>query len=147
MTDQPHLFTPPKVFNEREFQSILQEGLTREGWNWNHTYRMRTASGAWRISTTAVGFPDLLAIRPPHILALEVKADKGRMGPEQVEWLARFAALPTGLAWVLRPRDNLATRRQLGCTTRGRRPPSTGGKRRRMIASRPPSPCPGGVQP
>ena len=106
MTDQPHLFTPPKVFNEREFQSILQEGLTREGWNWNHTYRMRTSSGAWRTSTTAVGFPDLLAIRPPHILALEVKADKGRMGPEQVEWLARFAALPTGLAWVLRPRDN-----------------------------------------
>lgn len=100
------LFTPAPILSERAWQSILQDALTREGWGWNHIYRMRTASGQWRTSTTAVGWPDLVAIRPPHILALEVKADRGVIAPEQIEWLKRFAAIPTGLAWVLRPKDN-----------------------------------------
>jgi Holliday junction resolvase len=98
------LFPVPPPLSERQFQDVLQQALTREGWSFNHIYRTKVASGAWRTSTTAVGFPDLLAVRGPHILAIEVKSAKGRVRPEQLEWLARFATIPTGLAWLLEPR-------------------------------------------
>lgn len=106
MTGNGQMFDPPPKFSEREWQTILQEGLKREGWAWQHIYKMKTARGNWRTSTTAVGWPDLVAMRGPYVLALEVKADRGVLGADQLTWLKRFADIPTGLVWVLRPRDN-----------------------------------------
>jgi hypothetical protein len=100
------LFPVPPVLSERTWQSILQDALTREGWAYNHVFRMKSAKGRWMTSTTAVGWPDLLAVRGPHILAIEVKAAKGVIGPHQLEWLERFAAIPTGFAWILSPKDS-----------------------------------------
>jgi Holliday junction resolvase len=55
-------------------------------------------------STTAIGWPDLVALKGEYVLAIEVKATKGVVGPQQIEWLERFAAIPTGLAWLLSPK-------------------------------------------
>ena len=94
----------PEAITERQWQTTLQDRLVEEGWAWNHVYRMKTASGAWRTSTTAVGWPDLVALRAPHILAIECKGLKWKAEAGQIEWLERFQALPTGLAWLLSPK-------------------------------------------
>ena len=104
MTGQ--LFPVPPAMSERVWQTTLQEGLKREGWAYQHVYRTKTAKGQWATSTTATGWPDLVALRGPHILAIECKAAKGRVGPHQVEWLARFHELDCGLAWLLSPLDD-----------------------------------------
>ena len=97
----------PPTQTEREFQTALQEVLGRERYAWQHVFRMQTAKGAWRTSTTANGWPDLVAFRGETLLAIECKGAKGRMEPGQVEWLERFHALGYAYAWVLRPTDDL----------------------------------------
>jgi hypothetical protein len=81
-------------------------------WATNHTYQLKTESGAWRTSTTALGWPDWTCLREEYILAVEVKGfdRNGRptpFQPHQKEWLQRFARIPTGRAWVLRPTDSM----------------------------------------
>ena len=97
----------PPTPTEREFQSALQEALTRERYAWQHVYRLQTTKGAWRTSTTANGWPDLVAFRGETLLAIECKGAQGRMEPGQVEWLERFHGLGYAWAWVLRPTDDL----------------------------------------
>jgi Holliday junction resolvase len=95
------LFPLQPELPEREFQKLLEKRLTEEGWAWQHIYRMKTASGQWRTSTTAVGWPDLVAIKGEYIIAIEVKGKAGRLEPAQVPWLERFAGIPTGRSWLL----------------------------------------------
>jgi Holliday junction resolvase len=91
--------------NERKWQTTLQDGLKREGWAWQHIYRLKTASGQWRTSTTARGWPDLMAFREGWVLAIECKTGVGSWKPEpgQLDWLERVAEIPTGRAWLLPP--------------------------------------------
>jgi hypothetical protein len=97
---------------ESEFQKLLVETLTVFHWDTMHVYPLRTKHG-WRTPTTAKGWPDLVGLRQTFILAIEVKGFDSRGKPTpfqegQIEWLARFAAIPTGRAWVLRPTDDLS---------------------------------------
>lgn len=101
------LFDLPPEMTERKWQTTLQKGLTRTAWRWQHIFRMRTADGAWRTSTTAVGWPDLMAFREGWVLAIECKRSrKDYPTPDQLAWLAEIAQIPTGRAWVLRPTDS-----------------------------------------
>jgi hypothetical protein len=97
------LFGTRPVLSEREWQTTIQRGLTREDWTWQHVYRMQDPHGRWRTSTTAVGWPDLVCFRGAWILAIECKSAKGKATPQQLAWLARFAEIPTGRAWLLSP--------------------------------------------
>ena len=38
------------------------------------------------------GYPDLMCIRPPRLIVVEVKTLKGRLTPEQKKWLEWFKA-------------------------------------------------------
>jgi hypothetical protein len=87
---------------EREFQRTLVQVLEAFGWEVNHTYPLMTKHG-WRTGTTAVGWPDLTALREPRILAIEVKGDHTPVEPAQLAWLSLFATVPCARAWVLRP--------------------------------------------
>ena len=87
---------------EREFQQTIVELLDATGYASCHSYPLRTRHG-WRTGTTAVGWPDLVALRGPAIIAIEVKSDTGRPKPEQIEWLDRFAALDSGHGWLIAP--------------------------------------------
>jgi hypothetical protein len=50
------------------------------------------------------GFPDVLAIKPPHILWIELKKERGQLEPEQT--LVGQMLLACGQRWVhARPRD------------------------------------------
>ena len=51
------------------------------------------------------GFPDLVLVRPPRILFVELKTDKGRVSPAQRLWLYTLAKCPGVEVYLWRPRD------------------------------------------
>lgn len=96
--------TPAAAVPEKDFQRTLVATLEVFGYVVEHTYPLRTQHG-WRTGSTLVGKPDLIAVRPPRLLAIECKSDVGRADPEQIAVLSLYAAVPCARAWVLRPRD------------------------------------------
>lgn len=88
---------------EKDWQRTLVEGFEHFGWAVQHVYLMPTKNGGYRTSTTAVGWPDLVCLRREWVVACEVKGIRTAVGPGQIEWLERFAEIPTGRAWMLRP--------------------------------------------
>jgi Holliday junction resolvase len=65
------------------------------GWRFYHTLN------SWG---SAKGFPDLVLVRPPRLLFVELKSDKGKVKPEQIEWLADLRASKAE-AYLWRPMD------------------------------------------
>lgn len=93
---------------EREFHSSITDLLTMLGWASCHTYPLQTRHG-WRTGTTATGWPDLVALRGPYVVAIEVKSDTGKPTDDQLVWLARFAALDSGRGWLVDPSLSMQT--------------------------------------
>ena len=93
------------------------EGLARfYGWRTYHPPDNRPAGRAGRPQRVTSGFPDLVLLRGPELLFVELKTDKGRASPEQREWLGELAAVgdacaqsanypATVEAYIWRPRD------------------------------------------
>lgn len=53
------------------------------------------------------GFPDLAGVLPSgKFFAIEIKTDKGRLSPEQVEWITKLN-LSGAIAVVLRSKDEI----------------------------------------
>jgi Holliday junction resolvase len=99
--------TTPKPGTEAWLQRRLIHQLERAGWAQMHVRRMfQPDRQVWMTGTSAPGWPDLTAMRGAYLLAIEVKGPAGRVDPQQVVWLDRFATLPYGRAWVLKPRDD-----------------------------------------
>ena len=63
---------------EREFQAAVTELAKTCGWKVYHTYDSRRSNPGW---------PDLVLAKPPRLLFVELKAQKGKLRPEQQEWL------------------------------------------------------------
>lgn len=104
-----------KPMSERELQKQGTDALHTLGWRTQHVYRLQVAGdeetgrpAAWRTSTTASGWPDVVALRPGWMLAIEFKGAKTPVEDEQLAWLALFATQPCCRAWILRPRDDPA---------------------------------------
>lgn len=53
---------------------------------------------------TEPGFPDLLLIRPPRMVVVELKSEKGKVTPAQEAWLDDFRAVLEDV-YVWRPKD------------------------------------------
>lgn len=94
---------PAGAESEKEWQATLVAALETFGWAVNHTRPGQSKNGKWSTPTTAAGWPDLVALRREWIIAIEVKGWATRVGPGQLEWLARFASLGHGCGWLLRP--------------------------------------------
>lgn len=97
---------PVAAVSEKDWQKTLVVLLETLGWHVNHVFPLQTKHG-WRTGTTAVGWPDLTALRREWIVAIEVKSEKGKADPEQLVWLQRFALIPNARAWLLRPSDDV----------------------------------------
>lgn len=93
---------PPDTATEKDFQAWVIDTAKRRGWKYAHTYRALMQDGQWR-TTTSPGFPDLLLLRGPRLVAMEVKSKTGRVDPLQDQWLDAFALLPCAEAWVVDP--------------------------------------------
>lgn len=82
---------------EGEFQQQLLDLARTLGWRCYHTWDSRHSEG---------GFPDIIAIRGPTLLALEIKGAKARPPPpEQVGWIGAFKQVRFVSADFVYPKD------------------------------------------
>lgn len=90
---------------ERVWQDNVEALLRKHGYVVDHSYQLLTRDGIWRTGSTWIGKPDLVALRPPRVLAIEVKAKgrKGTAGPRQLASLSWWSMVPCARAWLLLP--------------------------------------------
>jgi hypothetical protein len=95
VTGQQSLGIPSMLApDEREYQSQVPQLLDALHWRAIHTYPLRTKHG-WKTGVSGpgcAGFPDVLAVRDGRLLAAELKLAKGRLSPDQRNWLRDLAA-------------------------------------------------------
>lgn len=106
---QPTLFrrAVDGALTERQWQQEVEDALDFFGWWWMHVpanvvqcpnCHMRIYRGIRK------GVPDLWAIRPPHMLYIELKRERGQLDPEQRRVGHMLEAC--GQRWIhARPRD------------------------------------------
>lgn len=91
--------------SERQWQGTVMGYLRFYGWLPYHAPDNKpttTKGGRQRRQRVTPGFPDVVAVRRlpglgPELLIAELKAERGRLGPGQAEWLDAFKALEAGL--------------------------------------------------
>ncbi len=96
---------------ERDFQDQVIELAQRTGWRVAHFRPARakdpkTGEETWRtaVQGDGKGFPDLVMLRGPRLLVVELKTDTGKVSVDQAAWLHAFGdADVTTRVW--RPSD------------------------------------------
>lgn len=69
--------------SEREFMAQVVEYARLMGWAVYHTWNSRHSES---------GFPDIVALRGPRIVVIELKTEKGHLSRPQTDWLDAFQA-------------------------------------------------------
>lgn len=78
----------PARVSEAAFQRMVVHFAQLRGWKVHHTRPAQNSRGDWRTPIQGdKGFPDLVLARDGKLILLELKSEKGRLSPEQVEWL------------------------------------------------------------
>jgi hypothetical protein len=89
--------------------AFLEQVLTMAGWYGWRTFHVRPARTlrGWRtpIEGSGVGFPDIVAVKPPVVLFCELKSDNGKPTPQQEKWLACLAECREVRTKIFRPSD------------------------------------------
>lgn len=79
---------------EAIFQTQVVEFAAWHHWRHYHPPDNRAialAAGRTRKQRVVPGFPDLVLMRAPELIVVELKAEKGRLSVEQRDWLAGLA--------------------------------------------------------
>jgi hypothetical protein len=85
---------PP--ITEKRFMQQIVELARLHGWQTYHTYDSRRS---------AEGFPDLVLCKPPRLVFLEVKAERGKTTWAQDWWSQALEGVSEVGAHVVRPKD------------------------------------------
>ena len=80
---------------EAELQQLLTDAAEMHGWLVFHDGDSRRSTG--------VGFPDLVLVKPPRVLFLELKSEIGRVRPEQHVWMDALMRSDTIGSAIVRP--------------------------------------------
>lgn len=86
--------TTAAAMSEAQLTSAVLQLLDVLSWRAMHTRTARTVRG-WATplqGPTAVGWPDIIAVRGDRIIAAELKVRRNRLTPEQTAWLEALAA-------------------------------------------------------
>jgi hypothetical protein len=84
---------PRENMTEAEFKNVVISIAKRYGWLIHHDLPAQNSRGKWATHVQGdAGFPDLLMVHPVSgkILAVELKAEKGKVSPLQKRWLMAF---------------------------------------------------------
>ena len=95
-----HIRDGKVMLSERDFQGQVLKAAEALGWLSFHAFDSRRSSQ---------GFPDLVLVRPPRLLFVELKSEKGKLSPDQEVWMDRLGRVETAGAgiecYVWRPAD------------------------------------------
>lgn len=90
---------------EAQLQDAVIDAARLLGWRISHFRPARTEHG-WRTPVQGhVGFPDLVLLRPPRLLFVELKATRGTPNHDQAVWLNSLDTVPGVETFVWRPAD------------------------------------------
>lgn len=91
LTDEERAY---RSISEKAYQASLCDLAERYGWKFRHFHdsRRQVKPGVLVGDKDAAGWPDLVLVRPPEILFVEVKSELGTVEPEQEEWLGYLEA-------------------------------------------------------
>ncbi len=98
---------------ESDFQQTIIDAAHALGWVVAHFRPARVIKNGmetWRTAVAAdgAGFPDLILVKPPRLLVVEVKSETGKLSKDQEDWLRLFAKC--GIEWHLwYPKDDWQT--------------------------------------
>ncbi len=84
------------AMTEDELQRVIIDAAVTHGWQVFHDNDSRQ---------NRAGFPDLVLCKPPRVLIIELKSAKGRIRPEQQEWLTALEQCDTISTGLVRPAD------------------------------------------
>jgi hypothetical protein len=101
------ILSPAAAQSERAFQSAVLQLAHLQGFKTFHAHdsRRQIKPGVLVGDKDAAGFPDLVLCRPPRLIVAELKSERGRLRPEQREWLDLLAAVPSVEVFEWRPAD------------------------------------------
>lgn len=98
--------------SEAEWQQTVMATLQLGGWVCFHINAsiVRASPDGIRRYATAVtpqgrGFPDVIALRGPRLVLIELKTERGVVSREQSAWHQRLRLVPGVEVYVLRPSD------------------------------------------
>lgn len=98
---------PPQT--EEDFQKMVEDTAHLLGWKTFSLIQSAAISaktGKIISMVTKRGWPDLVLVKGNKIIFWELKADKGKLSPEQREWLTALEAVKTvHQVGCVRPRD------------------------------------------
>lgn len=91
MTDEERAF---RAVTERDLQSRVMDVARLYGWRVAHFHdsRRQVKPGVFVGDRDAAGFPDLVLVRPPELLVVELKRETGKTTDEQDRWLGDLAS-------------------------------------------------------
>lgn len=92
------------AMTERELQDAVVRCAQALGYLVHHARPGMDRRGRWKTAIQGhPGFPDLVLVRPPRVLVVELKSERGVVSPWQEQWLAALAACPGVECYVWRP--------------------------------------------
>lgn len=95
-----------ELIPERLLLDAVVEAARALGWLVHHDRPARDRRGKWATAIQGdAGFPDLVLVRPPRVLFVELKAERGTLTVAQQGWLEAVSGCPGVECYVWRPRD------------------------------------------
>lgn len=72
---------------EAQLQKAVMDAAKFYGWLGAHFRPSQTKSGSWATAMQGdIGFPDIVLVRAPRVLFVELKSEKGKLSDAQEVW-------------------------------------------------------------
>jgi len=84
------------AMTERQLLARVVQLAKLHGWMVSH---------AWLSVHSAAGFPDIIAVKDGHILAIELKSQRGKLTQAQEAWLDALGECPGVTASMFKPSE------------------------------------------
>jgi hypothetical protein len=91
---------------EKYFAEQVEHLLNLYGWRWTHFEPAIRQSGGWATALRGMkGLPDYVAVRDGALVFAEIKSDRGKLTPDQAEWITRLQGVQTVRTEIWYPED------------------------------------------